>query len=100
MKKKETPKADARSAGVAVVIDPFSRSGDQVAGETADQVALNLWECVAISRKYRQALSRPAPDLREIFKGYALSRAAQSALRKSEQTLAGMLPPKSEPEAR
>jgi hypothetical protein len=43
-----------------VIVDPFSRSADEVAGETADKIALNLRACVRVSRGYRQQLQREA----------------------------------------
>jgi hypothetical protein len=70
------------------VIDPFSRSGDEVAGVTANEIALNLRRCVAISRQYRQPLQRRAPDLRKLFRGHTLSVEAKKALRECESAFA------------
>jgi hypothetical protein len=71
-----------------IIIDPFSRSGDEVAGNTPDEIALNLWACVSISRRYRQALHRSPPNLEELFRGYQLSSEAKAAIRKTETVFA------------
>jgi hypothetical protein len=72
-----------------VVIDPFSQFGSEVAGDTAEQRALNLWEAIKIDRQFSRQLtlhSEPQ-DLRKLFRGQTLSDAARDALRQSDAAI-------------
>ena len=64
-----------------VIIEPFSTFGDEVAGETPDEVALNLAACTRTSLFWRCKLRRDCPDLRAAFRGCRLSEDGKNALR-------------------
>jgi len=93
---KKTPNVQRPTSNVEVqkelpvVVDPYSRSGDEVAGGGANEIALNLWMCVSISRRHRQALHRPPPNLLKLFRGHDLSAEARAALRKTEAVFASV----------
>ena len=46
-----------------VIIDPLSRIGDEVAGETPDEIALNVLRVVQLSLRLRATLVHTPPDL-------------------------------------
>jgi hypothetical protein len=66
-----------------IVSDPFSRLGDEIAGDTPDQIALNLLAVCKISRG-RPLLHEP-PNLHTIFAEYTLSDDARAALRTADE---------------
>ena len=67
-----------------VIICPLSFFGDEVAGDTADQVALNLLAGTSIALSWRATPRRELPDLRAAFKGQRLSPEAKAACRAVE----------------
>jgi hypothetical protein len=73
-------------AKLPIVIDPFSMLGNEVAGDTPDELASNLEYCCKISRIYRQSLQHDPPDLRKLFRGIKLSEPAKKSLRFADQT--------------
>jgi hypothetical protein len=73
----------ASTRQLPVVIDPFSRTGDEVAGETPDEIALNLGRALSFNRA-GALLQHEPPNLRQLFKGCALSEPAKEALRKAD----------------
>ena len=64
-----------------VIIEPFSTFGDEVAGNTAEEIALNLAAATRTSLAWRCKPRRPVPDLREVFRGCRLSPVAEHELR-------------------
>lgn len=68
-----------------VVIDPFSLSGDFVAGATPNEIALNLAKVVQLSRS--RPLRHQPQDLRKVFRGCKLSEDAKAALRKADASI-------------
>ena len=80
------------AAALPVIIDPFSRLGDEIAGDTADQIALNVLAVVRTSRRHRALLLHPPPDLRAAFKGHKLTAQSRAALRQAEAEMANSAP--------
>ena len=70
------------------VIDPCSRTGDEVAGTTPSEIVLNLRQCLAISRHYRQTIIHPL-NLRRLAR-YDLTDEAAKALSACHRMMAGM----------
>lgn len=78
--------ASLHPAELPIVSDPFSRLGDEIAGATPDEIALNLGASVRISLRYRAPLQHEAPDLRKLFRGTKLTEPAKESLRFAERT--------------
>ena len=74
------------------ILCPLSRTGDEIAGETPDEVALNLHAATVISRRFRCKPVRPCPDLREVFRGCDLSPEAVAARDKVAAIYADLKP--------
>jgi len=72
------------------IIDPFSRLGDEVAGETADEIALNVLRVVQLSMRLRAILVHTPPDLGALFERHTLSSEARDAVRRAAAILAGI----------
>lgn len=64
-----------------VIICPFSAFGDEIAGETPDEVALNLAAGTRIALFWGCELRRACPDLLALFAGCKLSAEAKQACR-------------------
>lgn len=64
-----------------VVIEPFSTFGDEIAGATPDEVALNLAAATRTSLAWRCKPRRPLPDVWTLFAGHQLTYEARQALR-------------------
>lgn len=63
-----------------VIIDPFSTFGDEIAGETPNQIALNLAEGTRISLSWHRKPVRECPDLRAAFHGLKASLSPEAKL--------------------
>lgn len=63
-----------------VIVCPLSRTGDEIAGDTSDAVALNLYAGTVICLKFRCTPLRPRPHLMLLFRDCPLSPAAEQAL--------------------
>jgi hypothetical protein len=65
--------------------DPWSRLGDEIAGETADELALNFARVCHLSRF--KPLQHEAPEVRRLFRNFSLGIPAQRALDEAEEIL-------------
>ncbi len=69
-----------------VIICPFSKfEGTQIAGNTPDEVAINLRDGTRIAQFWGARRRRPCPDLRAAFRGYHLSEPAKTACREVQE---------------
>ena len=65
-----------------VIVCPLSRNRDEIAGDTPDEVAINLHQATLISLRFRCKPLRKLPDVRSIFRPYNLSPEARTAVEK------------------
>lgn len=82
-----TAKERPGQKALPVIIDPFSRLGDEVAGDTADEIALNVLRVVELSLRLRATIVRAPLDLCQLFDRYTLSPQARAALDRAETVL-------------
>ena len=64
-----------------VIICPFSAFDDEIAGNTPDEIALNLAAGTKVALKWRRRPRRKCPDLLAAFSGCKLSPEAKDACR-------------------
>ena len=71
-----------------IIVCPLSFFGDEIAGNTADELARNLAAGTRVALAWRGRLRRECPDLRAAFRGQVLSAEAEHNLRETEETYA------------
>ena len=64
---------------VPQIICPFSRTGDEAAGNTPSEVLVNLAQGTRIALRFRCKWLRPAPDLWRGFPAVELTEQAKAA---------------------
>ncbi len=84
----ENPAVPTRDDALPVIVDPFSRFADEIAGEMSSEIALNLAAGTRIALSFHRKPLRRCPDLWAAFAGCRdeLSPDALKAIERVAQT--------------